>query len=122
MEDDMSYFDGFLISVPNGKKQEYIEIAKTAAPIFLEFGALRVIETWGDNLPHGKVTDFYMAVKAEADDGIVMSYIEWPDKETRDIGNDKVMKDPRMPDFDKIPFNAKTMIFGGFELLLDEKS
>ena len=118
----MSYFDGFLIAVPNGKKQEYIDIAKACAPIFIEYGALRVIETWGDNLPHGKVTDFYMALKADENDGIVMSYVEWPNKETRDIGNEKVMNDPRMPDFNNIPFNAQTMIFGGFDLISDAKA
>ena len=61
----MTYIDGFVIPVPAGKKDAYREMAAKAAPVFQEFGALEVVETWGDDVPHGKITDFYRAVGAE---------------------------------------------------------
>lgn len=119
----MSYVDGFLIPVPEGKKDAYRKLAEDAAPIFLEHGALQVVETWGDDVPHGKVTDFFGAVKCEEGENVVFSWIIWPDKATRDEGNRKVMNDPRMkmPD-DEMPFDGQRMMFGGFEVLVDTGS
>ena len=119
----MSYIDGFVIPVPAGKKQAYREMAAKAAPIFLEHGATRVVECWGDDIPDGKTTDFRGAVKADADENIVFSWIVYPSRQVRDEANRKVMEDPRMKmDNDAMPFDGKRMIFGGFELLLDSAS
>ena len=114
----MSYIDGFVVPVPAGKKQSYREMASRAAPIFKEHGALRVVECWGDDVPDGKITDFKGAVKAQADEIVVFSWIEWPSKAVRDAGMKKFMDDPRMRAED-MPFDGKRMIFGGFEVLLD---
>lgn len=57
----MSYIDGFVIPVPVGKKDGYRELAKVAAAIYLEYGATQVVESWGDDVPDGKVTDFRRA-------------------------------------------------------------
>lgn len=115
----MSYIDGFIIPVPAGKKEAYREMAAKAAPIFQEFGATEVVECWGDDLPDGKVTDFKRAVKAEAGETVVFSWIFYPDKAVRDEANRKVMADPRMKMTDDMPFDGKRMVWGGFELLLE---
>jgi uncharacterized protein YbaA (DUF1428 family) len=116
----MSYVDGFVIPVPEGKKEAYRAMAAMAAPIFAEHGATRVVECWGDDLPDGKHTDFKMAVKAEPGETVVFSWIIWPSKEVRDSGQAKVMADPRLKtSFEDVPFDGKRMIFGGFSLLLD---
>ncbi|HEX5182138.1 MAG TPA: DUF1428 domain-containing protein [Allosphingosinicella sp.] len=116
----MSYIEGFVIPVPQGKKDAYRDSAKEAAEMFIEHGAQRLVECWGDDVPHGKVTDFYRAVDASEDEGIVFSWIVWPSKEVRDAGTEKVMADPRMQQQgSNAPFDMKRLIYGGFELMLD---
>ena len=114
----MSYVDGFVIPVPAGNREAYRELAAKAAPIFKEFGALRIVECWGDDVPDGKVTDFKGAVKAEAGENVVFSWIVWPSKAVRDEANKKIMSDPRLFETE-MPFDSKRMIFGGFQILLD---
>jgi uncharacterized protein YbaA (DUF1428 family) len=113
-ETAMSYIDGFVIAVPNAKRKEFIAHAKTFDAIFMEFGATRVVECWGDDVPDGKLTDFRRAVQAKDDESVVFSWIEWPDKATRDAGMEKFMKDSRMEAASDMPFDGKRMIFGGF--------
>lgn len=110
----MSYIDGFVLAVPAAKREEFIAHAKTFDAIFLEVGAIRVMECWGDDVPEGKLTDFRRAVQATGDEVVVFSWVEWPDKATRDAGMEKFMKDPRMAEASDMPFDGKRMIFGGF--------
>jgi uncharacterized protein YbaA (DUF1428 family) len=116
----MSYIDGFVVPVPNQKKGAYLEMAALSAPIFKEYGALRVVECWGEEVPDGKVTDFKGAVKAEEGETVVFSWIEWPSKEVRDAGMKKFMEDPRMKAAGDMPFSGQRMIYGGFATILDE--
>jgi uncharacterized protein YbaA (DUF1428 family) len=115
----MSYVDGFVVPVPAHKKEAFREMAAKAAPIFREYGATRVVECWGDDVPEGKVTDFRRAVQAEAGENVVFSWIFWPSKAVRDEANKKIMADPRMKMMEDMPFDGKRMIFGGFSVLLN---
>lgn len=116
----MPYVDGFVIAVPTAGKQAFVDHASKLDPVFIEHGALRVLECWGDDVPEGKLTDFHRAVQAKADETVVFSWIEWPDKDTRDAGMAKVMADPRMSPEDCAPiFDGKRMIFGGFTPVVD---
>ncbi len=109
----MPYVDGFVLAVPAAKKQAFKEQAESFAKIFREFGATRVMECWGDDVPAGKLTDFRMAVKAEEGEVVVFSWIEYPSKEVRDAANTKMRTDERMKNAE-MPFDGKRMIFGGF--------
>ena len=88
----IGYVDGSVIPVPAGNKQAYLESSKKMAALLKEYGATRVVDAWGDDVPDGKVTDYKGAVKAGADEKIVYSWIEWPSKEVRDKAWEKVMK------------------------------
>lgn len=114
----MSYVDGFVAAVPSANKDAYIAHVKQAGPIFKELGALRLVECWGDDVPDGKVTDFRRAVQAKEDEVVIFSWVEWPSKEARNAGMEKMMSDPRMQNM-KMPFDAKRMIFGGFQPIFD---
>lgn len=116
------YADGYVVPVPAGNKKAYREMAAKAAEVFKEYGATRVVEAWGDDVPAGKVTDFKRAVKAKDGENVVFSYVEWPDKATRDAAWPKIMEDKRMqPDRDKMPFDGQRMFWGGFRQILDER-
>ena len=111
----MAYIDGYVIAVPSANKQKFIEHAKKGDAVFLEHGATRVLECWGDDVPVGKQTDFRRAVQAKDDETVLFSWIEWPDKATRDAAMPKVMEDPRMkPESNPMPFDGKRTIYGGF--------
>jgi uncharacterized protein YbaA (DUF1428 family) len=120
----MTYIDGFVIAVPKANKQKFIDHASMIDPMFIEMGAIRVVECWGDDVPEGKLTDFRMAVQATADEEVAFSWIEWPDKATRDACFAKLMAedfdDPRMNrDSNPVPFDGARMIFGGFVPVVD---
>lgn len=115
----MTYVDGFVLAVPKDKKAAYLKMAQESWPLFKEFGAIRHVECWGDDVPAGKVTDFQGAVKAKDDEIIVFAWVEYPSKEVRDSANQKMMSDPRMEGME-MPFDGARMIFGGFETIHDE--
>ena len=116
----MAYIDGFVIAVPTAKKDEYRKQATIASSYFKEFGATRQVEAWGDDVPDGKVTDFKRSVKAKPDEEIVFSWLEYPDKATRDAANEKMMTDPRMKEMGaNMPFDGKRMIVAGFNPIND---
>ena len=121
----MAYIDGYVIAVPTANEQKFIDFANKFDPIFLEYGATRVLECWGDDVPHGKQTDFYRAVAAKEDEAVVFSWVEWPSKAVRDEAMTKMMKDPRMdpasPMHQAMPFDGARMIFGGFITVLELK-
>ena len=116
----MNYIDGFVVAVPTANRERYKKHAETAALVFKEHGALRLVECWGDDVPQGKVTSFPMAVKCKDDETVVFSWVAWPSKKVRDEGMKKVMADPRLqPDKNPMPFDGKRLIYGGFEMLVD---
>jgi uncharacterized protein YbaA (DUF1428 family) len=93
-------------------------MASTSARLFEEYGAQRLVDGWGDDVPEGKITDFRRAVQARDDETIVFSWIEWPSKAARDEAWRKLMADARMRP-DTMPFDGKRMIYGGFATVLD---
>src|SRR5688572_23450876 len=119
----VTYFEGFIVPVPEDKKDAYRQMAAGGAPIFQEFGVQRHIEAWESDVPEGKVTDFHKAVDAKPDEKVVFSWFEYPSREARDGANAKIMSDPRMKEMgNNMPFDGKRMIMGGFDAIVEEGS
>ena len=113
------YVDGFVLAVPNAKKEAYRLHAEKSAALLKEHGMVSMIECWGDDVPEGKLTSFRMAVKQEEDETVVFSWMTWTSKESRDEGWKKIMADPRMKmESGDVPFDGKRMIYGGFTVLV----
>ncbi|MBR0670916.1 DUF1428 domain-containing protein [Neoroseomonas soli] len=116
----MTYVDGFVLAVPNAKREAYLRHAEQVAPRLREHGALAFVECWGDDVPEGKLTSFPMAVKCEPEETVVFSWVTWPSKEVRDKAWAAIMADPSMRmDPANMPFDGKRMIYGGFRAILE---
>lgn len=115
----MSYFQGFVVPVPEGNKQAYLDMATGIAPLFAEFGALRTVECWEESVPDGKRTDLRRAVAAVPGEKIVVAWVWWPDKATCDAASEKMMADERTQPPTNPPFDTKRMIFAGFDVAYD---
>jgi len=116
----MGYIEGFVLAVPAQNKEKFHRVAQAAAPIFRDHGATRVVESWGDDVPDGKVTDFKGSVQAKADEVVVFSWIEYPSRSVRESAHAAFTSDPRFAEMDEMPLDGKRMIMGGFETLVDE--
>ena len=129
----MSYIDCFLAPVPRANKAAYEALARLSAKVVKEHGALSVMECWLDESGpdaqtyHGAETrqaqveyaSFAKAAGARQDETVVVSYVEWPDKATRDAGMERVTNDPRMQFGDQAPaFDGRRLIAGGFKPML----
>ena len=111
----VGYVDGFVTSAPRSRLHEYKDLANLGAQVWTDHGALSYVECMADDVPYGELTSFPRAVQAGPDDVVFFSWATYRDRETRDAVGRKVMADPRLSgDMDKMPFNAKTMIYGGF--------
>ena len=114
------YVDGFVIAVPKDSIDEYETIARDAAAVWREYGALSVFECVADDVPYGELTSFPRAVHATDDETVIFSWITYESREARDEVNKKVMADPRMAgEMSDMPFDGKRLIYGGFRTLVE---
>ncbi len=112
------YVQGAVLGVTSSNEADYVELANYMGQIMMDYGALEVIENWEVDVPDGKHTDFRQAVKAEAGEKIVFSWVAWPSKEFHEIAHEKMMQDDRMKKLaEDMPFDGKRMIFGGFRTI-----
>ena len=116
----MDYVDGFVAAVPTADREVYRSYAENMARLFREYGALRVVETWGDDVPDGKLTSFPLAVQRTEGETVVFSWVVWPSKAVRDAAWKTLTDDPRMSEAGGMPFDGKRMIYGGFEMIVDQ--
>jgi uncharacterized protein YbaA (DUF1428 family) len=114
------YVDGFLVPVPKANIDAYRRVSERAGAIWREHGALEYIECVGDDIKPGELTSFPQSVKLESDETVVFAWIVYESRAERDRINALVMADPRLQGMEKdMPFDAKRMIWGGFEVLVD---
>ncbi|MDO9525734.1 MAG: DUF1428 domain-containing protein [Gemmobacter sp.] len=113
------YFQGFTVAVPEANKVAYIKLAAEFWPMFQKRGALGMVETWGEDVPHGKKTDFYRATKAQHGERVVFSWIAWPDRATCDAAAQAMDVEMNGMDMSAMPFDGMRMMWGGFEPVFD---
>src|SRR5690554_3821568 len=117
----MSYIDGFVAAVPTANREKYIQHASDAAVVLKEYGAVKLVECWGDDVPDGKVTSFPMAVKCQPEETVVFSWIELPSRAVRAEATPNIIDEPRVaPDVNPMPFDDKRLIYNGFETVVME--
>lgn len=118
----MRYVDGFVLAVPRKHMPAYIRMAKKASKIWREYGAIDYKECAGDDLKVQMGVGFPRMMKIKPGETVVFSYIVYKSRAHRDRVNAKVMKDPRlaaMCDPQKMPFDCKRVVYGGFEVVVD---
>ena len=131
----MAYFDCYLAPVPCANRAAYEELARISAQVVREYGAVSVVECWLDESgpeassyhaeparqAAGQYGGFVGAAGARSGETVVLSWVEWPDRATRDAGMAKVTSDPRMQ-FECRPsvFDGRRLVAGGFRPMLDE--
>jgi uncharacterized protein YbaA (DUF1428 family) len=116
----MNYVDGFVVPVPKHKLGAYRSMAKKAAKVWKEHGALEFYESAADDVPYGKRTSFPRSVKLQKNETVVFSWIVYKSRRHRDAVMKKVMQDKRIEKMmaSTPPFDAKRMIFGGFKIIV----
>jgi uncharacterized protein YbaA (DUF1428 family) len=119
MDKTDKYVDGFVLPLPTRNIDAYKQFSAKAGAIWKEHGALEYVECVADDVQPGKVTSFPQAVKLEADEVVVFSWIVYKSRADRDRINAAVMSDPRLKmDPQTMPFDGKRMFWGGFKVLL----
>ena len=111
----MTYYTGCIAAVPTANKEKFIAHVKAGWPMLRRHGATRLIESWGVDVPRGKVNDLYGAVEAREGETVIFSWIEWPDRASADAGWAAMQDDPTGKAMPPLPFDGSRMIFGGFE-------
>lgn len=113
----MQYVDGFIVPVPKKSLKAYRTLARKAAKVWREYGALDYRECIAEDVKVGKWTSFPRSVKLKPNETVIFSWITYKSRKHRDKVNARVMKDPRIAGMDPktMPFDAKRMIYGGFE-------
>jgi uncharacterized protein YbaA (DUF1428 family) len=116
------YVDGFVVPVPKKNLDAYRRMAQAAGKVWREYGALEFRECVAEDVKMGKLTSFPRSVLRKPGETVIFSWIVYKSRADRDRINAKVMKDPRlakMMEGKDMPFDAKRMIYGGFEVLVE---
>jgi uncharacterized protein YbaA (DUF1428 family) len=116
----MPYVDGFIVAVPKKNLDAYRRMSTKAGKVWREYGALDYREWVADDVKVGKLTSFPRSVKLKSGETVVFAWITYKSRKQRDKINAKVMADKRLADMGlkTAPFDAKRMIYGGFESLV----
>lgn len=116
MAKKFGYVDGFILPVPKKNLAAYKKMAKLAAKVWLEHGAIDYYECIEDDVPTGKITSFQKSVKLKKGEVVFFSWATYKSKAHRNQVMKKVMSDPRMNiDMNKMPFDGMRMFWGGFK-------
>lgn len=114
------YTDGFIIPVPKRKLAAYLTMARKAAKIWCEYGAVDYKECVADDVKPVCGLPFPKGIRAKSGETVVFSWIVYKSKAHRDRVNKKIMTDPRLAELcdpNDMPFDGKRMLYGGFKVM-----
>jgi uncharacterized protein YbaA (DUF1428 family) len=96
-------------------------MAELGSRVWREHGALEYVECVADDVKPGKLTSFPQSVQLEDDETVVFAWIVYESRAERDRINQLAMNDPRLAGMNPqdMPFDAKRMFWGGFEVLVE---
>lgn len=115
------YVDGYLLTVPKKKIEEYRRIARLAGKVWRDHGALEYRECAGEDMSNQWSVAFPKLMKPKAGEVIIFSWIMFKSRAHRDKVNKKVQGDKRMAAMSKkpMPFDLKRIVYGGFSAIVD---
>ena len=119
----MPYVDGFLLPIPRRNIERYKKMARLAAKVWREHGALEYREAVGDDLKVKWGTAFPRVARAKSGETVIFAWIVYQSRAHRDRVNRKVMKDPRLAEMMQgmdMPFDMKRMAYGGFRVIVEK--
>jgi uncharacterized protein YbaA (DUF1428 family) len=115
------YVDGFVLAIPKKNIDAYKKMAKVAAKVWKEHGAIDYRECVADDVPYGKTTSFPRSVDRKNSETVVFAWITYKSRAQRDKINKAVLKDPRI---EKVieetgdVMDPSRMLYGGFETIV----
>ena len=119
----MEYVDGYVVPVKKKGIAAYRRIARRAARVWLDHGALAYRECVAEDMKNQWGMTFPKLTKIKKDETVVFAWIVFKSRKHRDRVNARVMQDPRMnpKDFDPkdMPFDCKRMTYGGFTTIVN---
>lgn len=114
------YYDCYVAPIKKERLEEYKDQSERWTRLWIEHGALGIIEAEADNIPVGEVTSFPRATKMEDDETLIIGFVTYASREHRDKVVEGVFSDTRMINEPPI-FDGKRMIFGSFQEKLNLK-
>jgi uncharacterized protein YbaA (DUF1428 family) len=115
----MRYVDGYVLPVPKKNIATYKRMATLGAKVWRDHGALEYRECVGEDLDAKWGMPFSRALKLKRGETAVFSWVVFKSRAHRDKVNAKVMSDPRLQMPEKMPFDLKRMVYGGFTVLVE---
>ncbi len=118
----MGYVDGFVLVVKANKMAAYKKLAKLAAKVWKEHGALDYKECTLEDAEPGFGVPFAKLTKAKRGEVVLFSWILYKSKADRKRVIGKAMADKRLkcdPSGKDMPFDMKRMAAGGFKVLVE---
>ncbi|NOS68456.1 MAG: DUF1428 domain-containing protein [Verrucomicrobia bacterium] len=115
------YIDGFVIPVAKNKIAAYRRLARRAAKMWKDHGALDFRESSGDDLEVKGMTPFGRFAKTKPGETVVFSWVIFKSRKHRDQANASIMNDPRMAALGEASnkiIDCKRIAYGGFKTIV----
>jgi uncharacterized protein YbaA (DUF1428 family) len=119
------YIDGFVLPVPRDQLETYRAVVEQVAEIWREHGALAYAEYVADDAELDGTRSFTDFANTKDDEVVVFGWVAFESREARDVANERVAADPRMPELiapltktARPVFDAERMVYGGFRSLV----